>query len=102
MPEGELTNIHCTPVYIANKGGVLDVEGYVPKETILDNGASKVMISKTFAAALKIGAEKMDKGGIFVTASGKVTAPLGITKDKLRFTLGRNTVYELTVELAVS
>ena len=60
------------------------------------------MISKTFATALKINAKKMDKGGIFVTASGKVTVPLGITKDKLRFTLGRSTVYELTVELAVT
>ena len=25
VPEGELTNIYCTPVYIDNKGGVLDV-----------------------------------------------------------------------------
>ena len=102
VPEHELSRIHCTPVYIDNRGGVLDVDGYVPKETILDTGASKVMISKTFAAALKINAERLDRGGIFVTASGKVTEPIGITKDKLKFTLGRNTVDQFTVELAVT
>ena len=101
VPEADLPNIHCTPVYLDNEGGALDVNGYVPKETILDTGATKVMISKTFAAALKINSEKMTKGGVFVTASGQVTAPLGITKDKLRFTLGRNTVHQFTVELAV-
>ena len=97
-----MSKIHCTPVYLDNREGVLDVDGYVPKETILDTGASKVMISKAFAAALKINSKKMDRGGVFVTASGKVTAPLGITKDKLRFTLGRNTIYQFTVELAVT
>ena len=52
--EADLPNIHCTPVYLDNRGGALDVDGYVPKETILDIGATKVMISKTFAAALQI------------------------------------------------
>ena len=41
VPEAELTNIHYTPVYIDNRGGVLDVDGYVPKETILDTGATR-------------------------------------------------------------
>ena len=102
VPEADVVNIHCTPVYIDNRGGVLDVDGYVPKETILDTGASKVMISKAFATTLKINLDKMSKGGVFVTASGKVTASLGVTKDKLRFTLGRNTVHQFTVELAVT
>ena len=43
---------HSTPVYISNQDGILDVEGYVPKESILDTGASKVMLSKKFAAAM--------------------------------------------------
>ena len=60
------------------------------------------MISKAFAVALQINSEKMYKGGIFVLASGKVTEPPRITKGKLRFTLGRNTVYQFTMELAVT
>ena len=45
---------HSTPVYIPNPDGILDVEGYVPKERILDTRASKVMLSKKIAAAMRI------------------------------------------------
>ena len=54
MAEVDLMTTHYTPVYIDTKTGVLDVEGYVPKEAILDTGATKVMMSKTFAAAMAI------------------------------------------------
>ena len=39
--------------------GVLDVEGYVPKDTIVDTGATKVILSKTFAAAMHIDANSL-------------------------------------------
>ena len=54
VAEADRSRTHTTPVYISNQGGILDVEGYVPKESILDTGASKVMLSKKFAAAMQI------------------------------------------------
>ena len=101
-PNTELHNIHCTPVYIDNIEGVLDLDGYVPKEVILDTGASRAMISRTFAAALKINAARMETCSIFVTASGAVTEPLGVTKQKVRFTVGRKTRNAFAVELFVT
>ena len=35
VPDEERNSTHYTPVYISNQNGVLDVEGYVPKESIL-------------------------------------------------------------------
>ena len=102
VPEVDLPNIHCTPMYIDNIAGVLDVNGYVPKGTILDTGATKVMINKTFAAALKINTAAMQKRGIYVTASGSVEQPLGVTKEKLCFTLGRNSIHCFMVELVAT
>ena len=43
IAEVDLLTTHYTPVYLDTKTGVLDVEGYVPKEAILDTGATKVM-----------------------------------------------------------
>ena len=54
MAEVDLLTTHYTSVYIDTKTGVLDVEGYVPKEAILDTGATKVMMSKNYAAAMAI------------------------------------------------
>ena len=54
VAEVDLMTTQYTPVYINTKTGVLDVEGYVPKEAILDTRATKVMMSKTFAAAMAI------------------------------------------------
>ena len=102
VAEADLPNIHCTPVYIDNISGVLGVNGYVPKEMILDTGATKVMISKTFAAALKNNTAAMQKGGIFVTASGTMEQSLGVTKEKLCFTLGRNNIHSFMVELVAT
>ena len=53
---------------------MLDVEGYVPKEAILDMGATKM--SNNFAAAMAIHAVSLAKGTKFVTASGAVEIPL--------------------------
>ena len=36
VAEVDLMTTHYTPVYIDTKTGVLDVEGYVPKEAIMD------------------------------------------------------------------
>ena len=46
IAEADLGTTHYTPVYLDTKTGVFDVEGYVPKEAILDTGATKVMLSK--------------------------------------------------------
>ena len=91
--------VHHTPVYISTSNGALDVNGYVPKEAILDTGASKVMLSKVFAAAMNIGTDSLAKGVEFVTASGAHAMPLGITKGKLKFTLGRGTEWMHMVEV---
>ena len=90
---------HDTPVYISNSNGILGVEGYVPKESILDTGASEVMLSKTFAAAIQINSQSLQRGVEFVTASRGVEMPLGITKTKLKFTSGRGTEHVCVVEL---
>ena len=62
VAEVDLLTTHYTPVYIDTKLGILDVEGYVPKEAILDTGATKVMVSKNFAAAMAIHAVSLAKG----------------------------------------
>ena len=54
IPEANRATTNYTPAYIDNTHGVLDVEGYVPKEAILDTGATKVMLSQRFAAAMQI------------------------------------------------
>lgn len=102
VAEADLPNVHYTPMYIDNISGVLDANGYVPKETILDTGATKVMISKAFVAALKIDASATQRGGIYVTASGSVEQPLRVIKEKLKFTMGRNNIHKYTVELVAT
>ena len=62
ITEVDLLTTHYTPVYLDTKTGVLDVEGYVPKEAILDTGATKVMMSKNFAATMAIHAVSLAKG----------------------------------------
>ena len=59
VPKEERNATHYTPVYISNQDGMLDVEGYVPKESILDTGAAKVMRSKTFAAAMHVNSQNL-------------------------------------------
>ena len=99
VAEADRQRAHSTLVYIANQDGILDVEGYVSRESILDTGASKVMLSKKFAAAMQIHSQALRRGVEFVTASGAIEMPLGVTKNKLKFTLGRGTDKLCVVEL---
>ena len=58
-----------------------------PLTTIIDTGASKVMINKSFATAMGLDLNNLNDGAKFVTASGAVKHPLGSTKAKVMFTL---------------
>ena len=62
IAEADRETTHYTPVYLDTKSGVFDVEGYVPKEAILDTGATKVMFRLTFAATLAIHAVSLHIG----------------------------------------
>ena len=99
VAEVDLPTTFCTPAYIDTTTGALDVEGYIPKEAILDTGATKVMISKRFALAMAIHVTSLSKGSEFVTASGKIEVPLGVTNFPVEFNLGRGTPHSLTVLL---
>ena len=57
------------------------------------------MLSKKFAAAMRIRSQSLQRGVEFVTASGAIEMPLGVTKEKLKFTLGRGTDKLCVVEL---
>ena len=57
------------------------------------------MLSKTFAAAMRVNSQTLHRGVEFVTASGAIEMPLGITNTKLKFTLARGTDHECMVEL---
>ena len=46
----------------------------------MDTGASKVMLSKKFAAAMRIHSQSLKRGVEFVTATGALEMPLGVTK----------------------
>ena len=94
MPTSSRGTTIYTPAFIENSRGVLDVAGYVPKEAILDTGATKVMLSRAFAVALPVNKEDLMRGEKFITASGAVETPLGVSREKLRFTLGRGTPHE--------
>ena len=71
--------------FLHNTVGVLDVEGNVPRETNLGTSVAKVMLSKSFAAAMRIHKADMDKGIEFVTVSEVVEEPMGLTKNKVVF-----------------
>ena len=58
---------HYTLVCINNLKDILDVEGYVRKETIADTGAAKVRLSKTFAAAINCSTHSLSRGVIWYT-----------------------------------
>ena len=94
--------VHSTPVYLTNTSKVFDVEGFVPKESIIDTGASKPMCSLRFATAIGIEVPSLQQGDKYVTASGNVEKPLGVTRQKLKFTLGRGTTNMVIVELHVT
>ena len=93
--------VHFTPAYLDNIARILNVEGYVPKEAIMDTGAAKAMCSTKFAAAIGVDMRQLHRGEVFVTASGAVERPLGVTKSKLKFNLGRGTDNPCVVEMEV-
>ena len=102
VPESDRATTNYTPAYVDNKNGILDVEGYVPKEAILDTGATKVMLSRTFAAAMQIHAANLNRGTEYVTESGAIEMPLGISKSKVKFTMARGTPQMCNILLFVT
>lgn len=59
---------------------VLDVEGYVPRDTILNTGTAKVLLSKSFIYAMIIHSAEVDLGIEFVMAGGAEGALMGSLK----------------------
>ena len=51
---------------------------------------------------MSVGAEQLHRGEQYVTASGAVERPLGMTKKKLKFRLGRGTDNPCVVELSMT
>lgn len=82
--------------------GILDLEGYVPKKAIIDTGASKVMVSSSFAAAIGIVVDTLAPGPPFITAIGKMEEPVGVTLTLVTFTLGRGTQQIMQAYLPVT
>ena len=66
----------------------------MPRDTILDRGAAKVILSKAFAAAMDIHAANLDHGVEFITA-------MGVTRKKVEFLLSCGTPREHHVSLHV-
>ena len=81
---------------------MLNVDGYVPKEVIIDTGAAKAMCSAKFAAAIGVDMRQLQRGEAFVTASGAVERPLGVTRSKLNFNHGRGIDNPCMVEMEVT
>ena len=89
-----------TPVSLDNKVGVLDVESYVPHETILDTSGAKVMLSKNFVVAMSIHAT--NQGIEFVSASGAMEVLMGVIRKKMESILSRGAPCEYRVSLLVT
>ena len=102
VPVADRPSTHHTPAYFNNIYDILDVEGYVPRENILETGAQKVMLRKAFATAMHINFRNLDQGTEFVTASGSVEMPLGFSNHKVKFTLARGTPHMFTIEVPVT
>ena len=105
IPVADRHTTHYTPVFLYTEDGTLDANGYVPRETIIDTGASKVMFSKSFANAMGLDLNDLNDlndGAEFVTASGAVEHLLGSTKSKVMFTLARGTEQECKAAIYVT
>ena len=63
---------------------------------------TKAMCSAKFAAAIGVDMRQLHRGEAFVTASGAVERPLGVTRSKLKFNLGRGTDNPCVVEMEVT
>lgn len=88
-----------TPTSFEKKTSVLDVEGYVPRDAILDIGAGKVMLCKEFAATMDSHAADLDQGVEFITAGGALEVPMGVAKKKVESVLSRGNPHEHRVSL---
>ena len=97
----DLLRAHDSPAFLDYKTGVLEVEGFVPRDTIFDTDAAKVMLSKAFAAALDIHATNLDHGVEFITAGGAVEVRMWVTKKKVEFVLSHGTPREHRVSVHV-
>ena len=65
-------------------------------------GASKVMISKKFALAMGLDLRELRLGSEFITASGAIEQPLGVTPMKIMFTLAHKTLHQCQAEFQVT
>ena len=88
-----------TLAFLYTGDGALNINGHVPKETIIDTEASKVMISKKFAVAIRLDLNNLKQGTEFTTASGAIEQPLGVTQNKIIFTSSRGTRTECKAEI---
>ena len=55
------------------------------------------MLSQTFAAAMQINSNNLTRGVEYVTSSGVVEMPLGVSQGKVKFTFGRGTPHIHTI-----
>ena len=74
----------------------------MPRGTILDKGAAKVILSKSFAAAIIFLSADVDLGIDFFTAGGAVGVPMGVTRKKVGFILSRGTPRGHRVSLCIT
>ena len=102
VPEVRKNVVHYTFVYLDNTGGLLDAEGYVPKDAIVDTGATKVFISRVFAAAINLRKDQLRQGDKYMTASGAIETPLRVSSEKLNLTLCRQTPQQRTEAMYVT
>lgn len=102
VPVANRATTHYSPTLLDNQPGVLDVEGYVSQEVILDTGAVKVMFSKAFATAVGIKVGDLARGPNFVFVGGAVEVSIGVTKEEVEFILSRGTRRKHRVALFVT
>ena len=62
ISSADMLLVHFTPAYLDNSAIMLNVEGYVPKEAIIDTGAAKAMCSAKFAAAIGVDMRQLHRG----------------------------------------
>ena len=81
-----------TPAFLYTGGGALEINGRIPKDAIIDTGASKVFISTGFALYMGVSLDNLGAGENFITASGSMEQPLGVTT--VIFTLMKREEYQ--------
>ena len=84
-----------TPTFLFTKKGALQLDSTVPTTAIINTGASKVFVSTNFAIYMGISLKNLSEGGHFITASGSMEQPLGITTTKFTCRILYNRVWNL-------